>query len=251
MSGADRLSLWPSIDLLGGRVVRLLRGERKEVTSYDADAVEVAARFAKEGADGVHLVDLDAAFGTGENTALIEAIVAATPVPVQVGGGLRNALAVERVLAAGAARAVLGTLPFASPALFADLAVLHPGRLVVAVDCRDGRPTVRGWTSDAGAGRVEDALPPLLAECPAALLVTDVSRDGAMAGPGLDLLRRVRALFRGEVIASGGMRGEEDLSPVDEALAGGPRGAIFGRSLHDGRTTVARLAAALVKGGRP
>jgi phosphoribosylformimino-5-aminoimidazole carboxamide ribotide isomerase len=244
------LKLWPSIDLKEGRVVRLLRGELADVTVYDESPAAVARRFAEEGADGIHVVDLDAAFGRGENGAVVREIVrAAGRVPVQVGGGVRSLLAVEALLAAGAWRVVLGSLPFTSPVEFGEIAARRGDRIVVALDCRDGRPSIRGWTEDAGAGTLADAVPGLVAAGIGALLVTDVSKDGAMEGPGRALLAEARRCFAGEVIASGGIRGEEDLPLVEELLAGGPRGAILGRALHDGSTSVARLRAALSRGG--
>lgn len=247
------ISLWPAIDLMGGKVVRLLHGDPSQRTVYPERAVEVAVRFAAEGADGIHVVDLDAAFGTGSNAGPITEIVAASAVPVEVGGGLRDRASVEAALATAASRVVLGSLPFRDPALFAELLAAHAERLVVALDCREGRPTIHGWVEDAGAGDAATVAARLAAQGARTLLVTDVARDGAMTGPNLDLLASVRAAFRGEVLASGGMRGEEDLAPVAAALAGGPAGAIFGRALHGGATTVARLAAArgaLVEGTR-
>lgn len=238
------IALWPAIDLMGGKVVRLLHGDPSQRTVYPERAVEVALRFAREGADGIHVVDLDAAFGTGSNAGPIAEIVAASTVPVEVGGGLRDRASVEAALATRVARVVLGTLPFRDPALFGDLLADFGDRLVVALDCKGGRPTVHGWVEDAGAGDAAGVAARLAAQGVKALLVTDVARDGAMTGPNLDLLASVRAAFPGEVLASGGMRGEEDLAPVAAALAGGRAGAIFGRALHGGATTVARLAAA-------
>ena len=238
------IALWPAIDLMGGRVVRLLHGDPSQRTVYPERAVEVALRFAREGADGIHVVDLDAAFGTGSNAGPIAEIVAASTVPVEVGGGLRDRASVEAALSAGVTRVVLGSLPFRDPALFASVVAEHADRLVVALDCREGRPTTHGWVRDAGAGEAAAVAARLAAQGVRALLVTDVARDGAMTGPNLDLLASVRAAFPGEVLASGGMRGEEDLAPVAAVLAGGPAGAIFGRALHGAATTVARLAAA-------
>ena len=254
MSGA-RLALWPAVDLMGGRVVRLLKGKREDVTFYDEPPAQAAARFAAEGADGIHVVDLDAAFGTGSNKKEIEEILDALKtkkIPVQVGGGLRSVAAVEDFLESGnVARAVIGSL-----ALLERPALIHllrkssssssslASRIVVALDCKDGRPTVRGWTEDAGMGDAVSAARSLADLGVCALLVTDVARDGAMTGPNVELLSAVRVVFPGEILASGGMRGEEDLAPVERALAGGSRGAIFGRALHAGATTVARLRAA-------
>jgi phosphoribosylformimino-5-aminoimidazole carboxamide ribotide isomerase len=244
------LRLWPSIDLKGGNVVRLLRGELANVTVYETEPAVVARLFAKEGADGIHVVDLDAAFDRGENgSVILEIVRAAGSVPVQVGGGVRSLRAAESLLAAGAARIVLGSLPFTAPATFGEIAARYRERVVVALDCRDGRPSIRGWTEDAGAGSLADVVPRLVRAGIGALLVTDVSKDGAMEGPGRALLAEARRCFSGEVIASGGIRGEEDLPAVEEALAGGPCGAILGRALHDGKTSVARLRAALSRGG--
>ncbi|HUM03743.1 MAG TPA: 1-(5-phosphoribosyl)-5-[(5-phosphoribosylamino)methylideneamino] imidazole-4-carboxamide isomerase [Thermoanaerobaculia bacterium] len=243
---AGRLALWPAIDLCEGRVVRLLQGELDQTTVYDGDPAEVARRFAAEGADGLHVVDLDAAFGRGQNRAKILEIVETAGIPVQVGGGFRTEKAVEEFLEGkGADRLVLGSLPFLERALFLHLlGRFSPSRFVVALDCRDGRPTTSGWTKDAAAGDAVSVARELFALGVGSLLVTDVARDGAMTGPNLELLSSVRAVFPGEILASGGLRGEEDLVPVDAALSGGARGAIFGRALHAGATTVARLAAA-------
>ncbi len=232
--------------------MRLLRGDLSETTVYDADPVEVARRFADEGADGLHVVDLDAAFGRGENRGKIFEIVGAIGIPVQVGGGFRSGRAVEDFLEEERVeRLVLGSLPFLDrPLFFSLLREFSASRFVVALDCKDGRPTVRGWTEDAGAGDAASVASGLWSSGVRSLLVTDVARDGAMEGPNLDLLAAVRAVFPGEILASGGMRGEEDLAGVDAALSGGARGAIFGRALHGGATTVARLAAALAAEGR-
>ena len=238
------IALWPAIDLMGGKVVRLLHGDPSQRTVYPGRAVEVALRFAREGADGIHVVDLDAAFGAGSSAGAIAEVVAASTVPVEVGGGLRDRAGVEAALASGVSRVVLGSLPFRHPALFAELVADFADRVVVALDCKEGRPTIHGWAEDAGAGDAAGVAARLAAQGVTALLVTHVARDGAMTGPNLELLASVRAAFPGEVLASGGMRGEEDLAPVAAALAGGPAGAIFGRALHGGATTVARLAAA-------
>jgi phosphoribosylformimino-5-aminoimidazole carboxamide ribotide isomerase len=268
--GADRLALWPAIDVMGGRVVRLLRGKREAATYYDEPPAEAARRFAAEGADGIHVVDLDAAFGTEDNRNSsnnrkeIEEILSvseAAGVTVQVGGGLRSRAVVEDFLERwSGARAVLGSI-----ALLERTALTHllrkssflsslssssarsssvSSRIVVALDCKDGRPTVHGWTEDAGAGDAVSVAREMWGLGVRALLVTDVACDGAMTGPNLGLLSAVRAVFAGEILASGGLRGEEDLAAVDRALAGGPRGAIFGRALHGGATTVAKLRAA-------
>jgi phosphoribosylformimino-5-aminoimidazole carboxamide ribotide isomerase len=254
---AGRLALWPSIDLRGGRVVRLLRGDWDAATTYDADPIEVARTFEREGADGLHVVDLDAAFGRGTNSEEILRVRRAIAMPMQVGGGLRTAKAVGDFLeGVSGARAVVGSLPFLDRPAFIHLlrksssssslfsSASFAARLVVALDCKGGRPTVRGWTEDAGAGDAVSVAREMAALGVQTLLVTDVAQDGAMQGPNLELLASVRAVFPGEILASGGMRGPEDLGPVDAALSPGPRGAIFGRALHSGATTVAALKSA-------
>lgn len=265
---SSRLALWPSIDLKGGRVVRLLKGEWDQTTVFEGDPAEIAKTFEDEGADGIHVVDLNAAFGKkneeNQNEKEIEKILRMVSIPVQVGGGLRTEDQIQIFLERGVSRVVLGTLALAERGRFITLLrkprsfssrfinlLRNPrwssspfSRFVVALDCRDGRPMVRGWTEDAGAGDAVSVAGELAALGVSALLVTDVSRDGALSGPNLELLSSVRSVFSGEILASGGMRGEEDLEGVDRALAGGPRGAIFGRALHAGATTVAKLKAA-------
>lgn len=241
----SELRLWPAIDLRAGRVVRLLFGDPAAETVYETRAEDVARRFEGEGADGIHVVDLDAAFGAGENRGVIEKILQTVTIPVEVGGGLRTRGDVERYV--GRARVVLGSLPFTKPEFFDEILSDHAPYVVVALDCKEGRPVIQGWTEDAGAGGAADAAERLAAKGVGTLLVTDVAQDGAMTGPNLDLLRGVRRVFAGEILASGGVRGEEDLPALDVVLAGGPRGVVLGRALHSGVTSVARLRAALSK----
>ena len=282
MSGGTRLALWPAIDLKGGRVVRLMQGDWDRTTVFEGDPAEIAKNFEDEGADGIHVVDLDAAFGRkndedknedkknendSKNEKEIEKILRMVSIPVQVGGGVRTEERIQIFLERGVSRVVLGTLALAERGRFINLLrnprsvsprSLDPlskprssssssfpsSRIVVALDCREGRPMVRGWTEDAGAGDAVSVAREMSLLGVSSLLVTDISRDGALSGPNLELLSSVRSVFPGEILASGGMRGEEDLEGVDRALAGGPRGAIFGRALHAGATTVARLKAA-------
>jgi phosphoribosylformimino-5-aminoimidazole carboxamide ribotide isomerase len=243
------LSLWPSIDLRDGRVVRLLKGRLEDETRYDVAPEDVLRRFEDEGAAGIHIVDLDAAFEKGSNSVLIRKLLASRRVPVQVGGGLRTQMAVESVLKAGASRAVLGSLPFTDPTLFATiLEVAGPGRIVVALDCRNGRPAIRGWVEDSGAPAAVEAASDLERKGLRTLLVTDIDRDGAMNGPNLDLLASIRSSFSGEILASGGVRGPEDLPSIEAVLTGGEAGVILGRALHEGKTSVAELRAASTVG---
>lgn len=239
------LSLWPAIDLSGGRVVRLLRGEAGSETVYPSSPAEAARLFESEGADGIHVVDLDAAFRRGSNRPQIDSILAAVRLPVQVGGGIRTREDALSLVESGASRLVLGSLPFEDAPLFERLLLELGPRLVVALDCRGSRPAIRGWTADAGAGEAAPVAADLAARGTASLLVTDIDRDGTLSGPNLSLLASVRGVFHGEILASGGIRGEEDLPGVDRALEGGARGVILGRALHSGQVTVECLRRAL------
>lgn len=237
------LAIWPAIDVRSGRVVRLLKGETGTETFYDETPADAARRFSREAADGIHVVDLDAAFGSGSNEDAIRAILGAASVPVEVGGGIRSLADAERMAALGASRLVVGSLAFSAGTAFGEVLAEFGERVVVALDCRGRRPTVTGWTADAGAGDVVDAARALGMRGVRVLLVTDVERDGMLAGPNLPLLADVRGVFGGEVLASGGVRGGEDLPALAAALAGGPAGVVVGKAIHSGLTSVASLVA--------
>jgi phosphoribosylanthranilate isomerase len=227
----------PAIDLMGGSVVRLVRGDPRRAQSYSLDPVGVAKEFADAGARWLHVVDLDAALGAGSNRATVEAICRAVDVPVQVGGGLRNQRAVARALDAGAARAVLGTLPVEEPGVFASLAASYGDRLVVALDVRGDLVSLDGWRRDAGP--IERAVPALAAAGAARFLVTAVDADGTLGGPDVALYRRIAALTQLPVIASGGVRSEADL----RALAGaGMEAAVVGTAVYEGRIRLRAVA---------
>ena len=223
------MRLIPSMDLLGGRVVRLLKGERSSATAYPVAPEAWVRRLVQAGARRVHLVDLDAAFGGAPQAALRGFARAWPEVRFQLGGGLRSRDAVERVLGDGF-EAVLGTLALERPAA---LEGLDPSRLIAALDLRGGAPVVRGWTETARR-TLEQVARPLLDLGIERALVTDVDRDGALAGPGLEALGLVAALgFR--VQASGGLRDLGDLALV--AAVPGAEAAISGKALLDGRMT--------------
>jgi phosphoribosylformimino-5-aminoimidazole carboxamide ribotide isomerase len=234
--------LWPAIDLSEGRVVRLLQGDAGQLRTYNVDPVELARRYEAEGADGLHLVDLDAAFSRGENRALVLSIVKALKIPVELGGGIRSRAAVDAALHDGVHRVVIGSLPFTQPELFAELVAARAPQIVAALDCLDGRPRSLGWLADAG-GDVDaaGAAETFGALGVRALLVTDVSKDGMLTGPNLDLLRSVRGTFSGEILASGGVRGVADVPLIASALDGGDAGIILGRALLEGFVSVAEL----------
>jgi phosphoribosylformimino-5-aminoimidazole carboxamide ribotide isomerase len=229
----------PALDVLEGRCVRLREGVRERVTVEGGDPVDAARRFAREGARLLHLVDLDGAFAGRPTEGLVERVASAVDVPVQVGGGLRTPAAVERALAAGAARAIVGTAAV-SPDFLRDVASLGD-RVVVAIDVRDGRVATDGWTDAAG-----DLTPAELARrCAVAgiarLLVTNTRRDGALAGPDTELLEEVLAVGL-PVLAAGGIASLDDLRAVK---AIGCEGAIAGSALWLGRFTLADALASV------
>ena len=228
----------PAIDVLEGRAVRLSQGRRDEVTLEGGDPVSLARRYAGEGARRLHLVDLDAAFG-GEPSVELVAAVASGGVPVQVGGGYRTVDAIGSALAAGADRVMVGTAAL-EPGFLERALARFGAAVIVAVDVRDGRVAVDGWTRSSET--TARSLAGLCAELGVArLLVTSTARDGSLAGPDLDLLEEVASVGV-PVIAAGGISSIDDLLAV-RAL--GCEAAIAGSALLAGRFTLAEARAAL------
>ena len=239
--------LYPSIDLRGGQVVRLQRGDFAAETVYGNDPVGVARTFAAAGTRWIHVVDLDAA-RTGErvNLAAVEAICAAVPCRIQASGGVRSVEAGGDLLAAGAARVVVGTGAIERPELVEELATLHPGRIAVGLDARGREVAVRGWIDATGEDLLEVA-GQLETTGATALVVTEIGRDGTMTGPALDQLGAVLAVTTLPVIASGGVGALEDLVALRRLRAAGRSlaGAIVGRAIYEGRFGVDDALAAV------
>jgi phosphoribosylformimino-5-aminoimidazole carboxamide ribotide isomerase len=231
------LQLLPAIDIRNGRVVRLSQGEASRQTVYGHDPVAVAERFVREGAQWVHVVDLDRAFGDGENVSTVRRIVAAVggDLRIEVGGGLRSLDRLQEILRLGVARVVVGTSAATDTSFVqAALAAAGPERLAVGVDARAGLVAVRGWT-ETSTVRAEDLVRRVAAEGVQTVIYTDVSRDGMMEGP--DVAGSVALQQAGlRVIASGGVSSLDDLRAVCDA---GLAGAIVGRALYEGRFTLA------------
>ena len=228
-----QFTVYPAIDVLEGRAVRLREGRREQVTLEAGEPATLAARWAAAGAAWLHLVDLDGAFSSSPSLELVRR-VAAAGIPVQVGGGYRSLGTIEAGLAAGAARVMVGTAAL-SPAFLDEAAPRFGEHLVVAVDARDGRVAVEGWTEAADVSPAE-----LARSCAdagvARLLVTSTRRDGSLAGPDLDLLADVLDASGLPVIAAGGISSLEDLEAV-RAL--GCEGAVAGSALLLGRFSLA------------
>lgn len=237
--------LYPAIDLLEGRSVRLVQGDPSRRTTY-GDPIEAAERLVSSGAQRLHVVDLDAArTGLPANRRIVEQIARRAGVPVQAGGGVRTLEAAEELLGAGVARVVLGTAALESPGLVRQLARRHPGRVAAGLDHRGGELAVRGWTEGSGTG-LADALGRFCADGVSAVVVTDIGRDGTMAGPDLEGLAAVLASTTLEVIASGGVGSAEDLRSLARLSSGGRSlaGVVVGKAVHDGVMSVEEALAA-------
>jgi len=246
---AERLTLYPAIDIRDGRAVRLLQGDYDRETAYDADPLDAALRWVEGGAEILHVVDLDGArAGAPQNLAIVERIASRAGVPVQVGGGLRDEDSVAAVLDAGAARAVLGTRAQKDPAFVGELARAHGGeRIVASVDGRGGKVAIEGWEEPT-----ETPVPELVAELAGygvgRFVYTPVEVDGTLSGPGMDGLAAICAACEGagaELIYSGGVGALHDLSSLVALGQKAIGGVIVGRALYEGRFSVAEGIEAL------
>lgn len=228
----------PAIDLRGGRVVQLVGGRPETERVSLPDALAVARRWVDAGFGMLHVIDLDAALGLGSNQDQILRILQAVSVPVQVGGGVRDDTLAASLLDAGAARVIVGTRAIEEPAWLADLAERHENRIVLAADVRDGLVLTRGWT--AATGRPATEILGQLAALPlAAVLVTDVSREGQMIGMDTNLFATLRAATTHPLLAAGGVADITDL----RALAGvGVDGTVLGMALYTGGLDAAATA---------
>ena len=229
------MDLIPAIDLLGGRVVRLHKGDYDAATAYADDPAAQAAAFEASGAARLHVVDLDGArSGEPAHLSAIEAILARTSMKVQVGGGVRSRAVAERWLGAGADRIVLGTVAVRDPALTEALCRDWPGRIVIAIDARGDDVAVQGWEEASGRGVVELATQ-VDAWGAAAILYTDIDRDGTGVGPAVERTAALQAEVGATVIASGGIGALDHVRALRDA---GVRAAVCGRALYEGAFTL-------------
>ena len=241
--------LFPAIDLKGGQCVRLKQGRMQEATVYSADPAAQALAFAEAGFEWLHVVDLDGAFaGRPANAGAVEAIIGAVAIPVQLGGGIRDRATIEHWLGLGVRRVILGTAAVRDPALVREAAGAYPGRVAVGIDARGGTVAVEGWAEASELSAVELALRFEDAGI-AAVIHTDIERDGVLAGLNLAAARALAEATRMPVIASGGLASLVDIEaltrPENRALAG----AVAGRALYDGRLD-AKKALALMAAAR-
>jgi phosphoribosylformimino-5-aminoimidazole carboxamide ribotide isomerase len=237
--------LLPAIDILDGKAVRLAQGAFDEATLYDADPVEAAQRWVQMGARALHVVDLDGArAGAPANLDHVRGIAQAAGVPIQVGGGLRSLEAVEQAIDAGAHRVVLGTAAYRDVDLLDEVVRRIGDRLVVSLDARDGRLAASGWVEQTELP-VEAAIERLSARGVRRFVYSSIERDGMLAGPDLDGVRRVAEAVRGSFVYSGGVSSLDDLRALAGLRQVNLHGVIVGKALYEGRFSVAEGQAAL------
>lgn len=227
--------LFPAIDLKDGQCVRLEQGDMARATVFNQDPGAQAAQFAADGFSHLHIVDLDGAFaGASVNRAAVEAIVKATDAKTQLGGGIRSLQNIEDWLAAGIDRVILGTIAMRAPELVIEACRAFPGRVVVGIDARDGFVAVEGW-AEATEMRATELAARFADAGVAALIYTDIDRDGLLQGVNIDATQKLAESGSIPVIASGGLAGIEDVQELLPLQSKGIIGAISGRALYDGR----------------
>ncbi|MDO8152018.1 bifunctional 1-(5-phosphoribosyl)-5-((5-phosphoribosylamino)methylideneamino)imidazole-4-carboxamide isomerase/phosphoribosylanthranilate isomerase PriA [Isoptericola sp. b408] len=241
----ERLVLLPAVDVADGQAVRLVQGEAGSETSY-GDPLSAALDWQEGGAEWIHLVDLDAAFGRGSNADLLGRVVQEVDVQVELSGGIRDEASLERALATGARRVNIGTAALEDPAWTARVIAEHGDAVAVGLDVRGTTLAARGWTRDGGD--LWEVLERLDAAGCARYVVTDVTKDGTLRGPNVDLLREVAARTPAKVVASGGISSLDDLAALRTLTGDGVEGAVVGKALYAGAFT---LPEALDVAGRP
>ena len=229
------LELLPAVDVRGGKAVRLVQGELDAETAYGAP-LEVALEFQAAGAEWLHLVDLDAAFGIGENSALLAEVVGKLDIKVELSGGIRDDQSLERALATGCRRINLGTAALENPEWTARVIAEHGDRIAVGLDVRGHVLAARGWTKEGGD--LFETIERLERDGCARYVVTDVTKDGTLKGPNLELLKEVCAVTKKPVVASGGISSLDDIAALASLNSIGVEGAIVGKALYAGAFTL-------------
>lgn len=230
-----KLVLLPAVDVRGGQAVRLVRGELNAETQYGAP-LEAALAFQDAGAEWIHLVDLDAAFGTGSNHELLREVISKLQLKVELSGGIRDESSLAKALATGCERINLGTAALESPEWTASVIAKYGERIAVGLDVRGKTLAARGWTKEGGD--LFETLARLDSEGCARYVVTDVNKDGTLQGPNIELLKSVCEMTNQPVIASGGISSLDDLIKLRELVDVGIEGAIVGKALYAGAFTL-------------
>jgi phosphoribosylformimino-5-aminoimidazole carboxamide ribotide isomerase len=231
------LQLIPAIDLMNGKIVRLTHGDPKTAKVYDqfGGPAETAKKWMKEGAKKLHIIDLDAALGVGNNLSVIAEIAESVDLPIQVGGGIRKFEVAEKLLKLGVSQVILGALAFRDPKAVTQIQQAFGSKsVIVALDNRDGKIMVEGWKTATALG-MKEALEKFAALGVKAFLVTSITKDGTLSGPDLDTLRETCQYPNVEIIAAGGIGGLNDLVALKRV---GVEGAVIGKALYEGRFTL-------------
>jgi phosphoribosyl isomerase A len=243
---SDHLELLPAVDVQGGRAVQLVQGIAGSEKTF-GDPVEAALTWQRQGAEWIHLVDLDAAFGRGSNRELLGQIVGRLDIDVEMSGGIRDDASLEDALATGCRRVNIGTAALERPSWCAEVIASYGDRVAIGLDVRGRTLAARGWTREGGD--LYDVLARLDREGCARYVVTDVNKDGMLQGPNLQLLRDVCAVTDRPVVASGGITELADLEALQGLLGEGVEGAIVGTALYEGRFTLEEALAVTRAGG--
>jgi len=229
------LELLPAVDVKDGRAVRLVQGELSQESIYGSP-LEVALEFEKSGAEWIHLVDLDAAFGRGENTALLAEVVGRLDIDVELSGGIRDDESLERAIATGCRRVNLGTAALENPEWTSQVISRYGDQIAVGLDVRGHVLAARGWTQEGGD--LFETISRLESDGCARYIVTDVTKDGTLQGPNLELLKEVCAVTKKPVVASGGISNLADIAALSQLRTIGVEGAIVGKALYAGAFTL-------------
>lgn len=234
----------PAIDLKGGQVVRLSQGDPLRQTAYSTDPIAMARRWEEEGASILHMVDLDGAFsGTPQQLSVVAKVAQSIKIPVQLGGGLRSLAALEQAFASGIERAIIGTAAIEDEGFLIEAASRYPGRIILGIDAKNGKVAVRGWAADTDLLASDLAI--RSADLPlAAIIYTDIERDGMLTGPNVDALRRMAQAARHPIIASGGVATLDDLTRLAKLEPTYIIGALVGKALYEGRFSLKEAIAA-------
>jgi phosphoribosylformimino-5-aminoimidazole carboxamide ribotide isomerase len=239
------MQIWPAIDLRGGKCVRLRQGDYRQETVYGDDPAEMARRFVREGATCLHLVDLDGAKeGSSVNQPAVEAILAAVEIPCELGGGIRDEAAIQRLLDLGLSRLVIGTRALKEPDWFRRVLQRFPGQLALGIDAKNGLVATDGWLQTSTTPAVELAQQ-FAGEPLAAIVYTDIAKDGMLQGPNLAAMGEMNAAVECDVIASGGVTTAAD---VRQLTALGVAGCIIGKALYEGTLTLTAALEAARRG---
>jgi phosphoribosylformimino-5-aminoimidazole carboxamide ribotide isomerase len=231
------LQLIPAIDLMNGKIVRLSRGDPKTAKVYDqfGGPVETARKWRAEGATKLHIIDLDAAFGMGDNLAVITEIAESVELPIQVGGGIRTIETAQKLLTMGISQVILGALAFSAPKAITRIQQeFGSGTVIVALDNKDGKIMVEGWKTPTTLG-VKEALKKFTVLGVKTFLVTSITKDGTLSGPDLETLSEACQYPNVEIIAAGGIGNLNDLTALKRV---GVEGAVIGKALYEGRFTL-------------